>query len=114
MSQSRNHAAITFHEGLKLVEAAEKYKVIVQDGAEQRSNPCARSMAEYLHSGKLGEVYMAKGLCYKWRDTIGKTPDGPVPAGVDYDLWLGPAPKQTILKKQVSLQLALELGLWKW
>jgi predicted dehydrogenase len=83
-----------FFEGQKLVEAADKYKLIVQDGAEQRSNPCAQTMAEYLHSGKLGEVYMAKGLCYKWRDTIGKTPDGPVPAGVDYDLWLGPAPKR--------------------
>lgn len=82
------------YEGQKLVEAAEKYKVIVQDGAEQRSNPCSLSMAEYLHSGKLGEVYLAKGLCYKWRDTIGKTPDGPVPDGVDYDLWLGPAPKR--------------------
>ena len=44
-----------FYEGRKLVEAAEKYKLIVQDGAEQRSNPCAKSMAEYLHSGKLGE-----------------------------------------------------------
>jgi predicted dehydrogenase len=83
-----------FWEGQKLVEAAEKYKLIVQDGAEQRSNPCALSMAEFLHKGNLGEVYMAKGLCYKWRDTIGKTPDGPVPSGVDYDLWLGPAPKR--------------------
>ncbi|NQU51784.1 MAG: Gfo/Idh/MocA family oxidoreductase [Bacteroidetes bacterium] len=82
------------YEGQKLVEAAEKYDVIVQDGAEQRSNPCAISMADYLHSGKMGEVYMAKGLCYKWRDTIGKTPNEPVPAGVNYDMWLGPAPKQ--------------------
>ncbi|MCE5345877.1 MAG: Gfo/Idh/MocA family oxidoreductase [Bacteroidales bacterium] len=81
-----------FYEGRKLVEAAEKYKKIVQDGAEQRSNPCAQSMAKFLHDGNLGEVYMAKGLCYKWRDTIGKTPDEPVPAGVDYNLWLGPAP----------------------
>lgn len=83
-----------FFEGQKLVEAASKYDVIVQDGAEQRSNPCSRSMAEFLHSGRLGEVYMAKGMCYKWRDTIGKTPDEPVPEGVDYDLWLGPAPKR--------------------
>lgn len=83
-----------FYEGQKLVEAAEKYSVIVQDGAEQRSNPAAQSMADYLHSGKLGEVFMAKGLCYKWRDTIGKTSDASVPPGVDYDLWLGPAPKR--------------------
>ena len=104
-------------EGQKLVEAARKYKVIVQDGAEQRSNPCALSMAEYLHSGKLGEVYMAKGMCYKWRQSIGKYPDGPMQPdekfaltlggksiekpytreylkNVDYDLWQGPAQVQ--------------------
>ena len=96
-----------FFEGRKLVEAAEKYKLIVQDGAEQRSNPCAQSMAEYLHSGKLGEVYMAKGLCYKWRDTIGKTPDEPVPAGVDYDLWLGPAPERQFSKNRFHYN-------WHW
>jgi predicted dehydrogenase len=103
------------YEGQKLVEAAEKYDVIVQDGAEQRSNPCAVSMADYLHSGKMGEVYMAKGICYKWRDSIGIYPDGPMKEGekfaftvgskyyikpytkkyllkVDYNLWQGPAP----------------------
>lgn len=96
-----------FFEGQKLVEAAEKYKLIVQDGAEQRSNPCAQSMAEYLHSGKLGEVYMAKGLCYKWRDTIGKTPEEPVPDGVDYDLWLGPAPKRPFSKNRFHYN-------WHW
>lgn len=96
-----------FFEGQKLVEVAEKYKLIVQDGAEQRSNPCAHSMAEYLHSGKLGEVYMAKGLCYKWRDTIGKTPEEPIPAGVDYDLWLGPAPKRPFSKNRFHYN-------WHW
>lgn len=96
-----------FYEGRKLVEAAEKYNVIVQDGAEQRSNRCAQSMAEFLHGGKLGEVYMAKGLCYKWRDTIGKTPDGPVPPGVDYDLWLGPAPKRPFSKNRFHYN-------WHW
>jgi predicted dehydrogenase len=83
-----------FFEGQQLVKAAKEYGLVVQDGAEQRSNPCAQSMAKFLHSGKLGEVYLAKGLCYKWRDTIGKTAEEPVPEGVHYDLWLGPAPKR--------------------
>jgi len=82
------------YEGQKLVEAAKKYKVIVQDGAEQRSNPCAQTMAKFLHEGGLGEVYMAKGMCYKWRPTIRHYEDEPVPSGVHYDLWLGPAPQR--------------------
>jgi predicted dehydrogenase len=80
------------YEGLKLLEAVRRYRVLVQDGSGQRSNPCSQSMAKFLHGGGLGEVYMAKGICYKWRNTIGRFPDEPVPAGVDYDLWLGPAP----------------------
>src|SRR5690606_416070 len=68
----------TVHEGQKLIEAANKYDVIVQDGSDQRSCYSAISATDYLHSGKLGEVYLAKGMCYKWRDSIGKYPDGPM------------------------------------
>ena len=96
-----------FYEGQKLVEAAEKYGLIVQDGAEQRSNPCAQSMADFLHEGNLGEVYMAKGLCYKWRDTIGTAPEEAVPPGVDYDLWLGPAPNRPFTKNRFHYN-------WHW
>ncbi len=94
-------------EGQKLVEAAKKYRVLVQDGAEQRSNPCAQTMAKFLHGGGLGEVYMAKGICYKWRNTIGRYPDEAVPAGVDYDLWLGPAPKRPFNKNRFHYN-------WHW
>jgi predicted dehydrogenase len=94
-------------EGQKLVEASKKYNVIVQDGAEQRSNPCGQSMAKFLHDGGLGEVYLAKGLCYKWRNTIGHTPDSPVPDGVDYDLWLGPARKRPFSKNRFHYN-------WHW
>ncbi len=97
-----------FFEGQKLVEAAEKYPhAIVQDGAEQRTNPCSQSAVEYLRSGGLGEVYMAKGLCYKWRETIGRTPDEPIPPGVHYDLWLGPAPKRPFSKNRFHYN-------WHW
>lgn len=96
-----------FFEGQQLVKAAKKYDVIVQDGAEQRSNPCSRSMAKFLHEGGLGEVYLAKGLCYKWRDTIKKTPDEFVPKGVHYDLWLGPAPKRPFSRNRFHYN-------WHW
>ena len=95
------------YEGRKLVEAAKKYKVLVQDGAEQRSNPCAQTMAKFLKDGGLGEVYMAKGICYKWRNTIGRYPDEPVPKGVDYDLWLGPAQKRPFNKNRFHYN-------WHW
>jgi predicted dehydrogenase len=78
-------------EGRKMVEAAAKYKRIVQIGTQSRSSPALQEAVQKLREGVIGEVYMARGLCFKWRDTIGKKKDGPVPAGVHYDTWLGPA-----------------------
>jgi predicted dehydrogenase len=81
-------------EGRRLVEAAEKYGRVVQAGTQCRSNKGIQDAVEFLRAGKLGKIYMAKGLCYKPRGSIGHKPDGPVPAGVDYNLWLGPAPER--------------------
>ncbi len=81
----------TIWEGQKMVEAARKYKRVVQCGMQNRSIYGVRKAIEFLHSGELGEIYMAKGLCYKPRNTIGHKPNGPVPEGLDYDMWLGPA-----------------------
>src|SRR4051794_2379616 len=78
-------------EGRRTVEAARKYGKIVQAGTQGRSNQGIKDAVEFLRSGKLGKVYMAKGLCYKPRGSIGHKPDGPVPEGLDYDLWVGPA-----------------------
>ncbi len=47
---------------------------------------------EAVNGGLIGDIYMAKGLCYKRRNTIGKKPDSPVPAGVNWDIFRGPAP----------------------
>ena len=81
-------------EGRKLVEAARKYKRIVQHGTQCRSSSALREAVQGLQDGIIGDVYMARGLCFKWRNTIGKTPDEPVPDGVHYDAWLGPAPER--------------------
>ena len=79
-------------EGRKAVEAARKYDRIVQAGTQCRSHKGIQDAMEFLHSGKLGNIYMAKGLCYKPRGSIGHKADSDVPAGVDYNLWTGPAP----------------------
>ena len=84
----------TYWEGRKVVEAARKYNRIVQHGTNSRGSVALREAMQKLEEGVIGDVYMARGLCFKWRDTIGKKVDAPVPEGVDYDLWLGPAPKR--------------------
>jgi predicted dehydrogenase len=79
-------------EGKQLVAAAAKYNRIVQHGTQSRSSVGAKEAIQQLRSGLIGDVYLARGLCYKWRATIGRTAKEAVPAGVNYDLWLGPAP----------------------
>lgn len=94
-------------EGRKMVEAARKHDRIVQTGLQIRSSIAIQAAVDFLHSGQLGEVYMAKGLCYKWRDTIGHTPDEPVPNGVHYNLWIGPAPKRPFSRNRFHYN-------WHW
>lgn len=79
-------------EGRRMVEAARRYGKVVAAGMQNRSIAGVIQAMKFLHEGGLGDVYMARGLCFKPRDTIGKMNDAPVPAGVNYDLWLGPAP----------------------
>ena len=78
-------------EGRQLANAAKKYGRCVQHGTQIRSNPAIREAIQHIKDGLLGEVYMARGLCYRWRPTIGEFPDSEAPDGVDYNLWLGPA-----------------------
>jgi predicted dehydrogenase len=79
-------------EGQRLIEAARKYGRMVQVGSQSRSTALKIRAIELLKQGVIGNVYMAKGLCYKWRPSIGHTPDEPTPPGVNWDLFLGPAP----------------------
>ncbi len=79
-------------EGGQLVRAAAKYNRIVQHGTQSRSTPDVMDAVKKLQGGLIGDVYLSRGLCFKRRDTIGHTPVSPVPAGVDYNLWTGPAP----------------------
>ena len=94
-------------EGAQLVEAAKKYNRIVQHGTQSRSNAAVCEAIGHLRDGLIGEVYLARGLCYKWRDTIGKAPVQPVPAGVDYNLWTGPAPLKPFTRNRFHYN-------WHW
>jgi predicted dehydrogenase len=79
-------------EGRKIVQAAGKYNRICQTGTQSRSMKGFQEAIQFLKDGKLGKIKLARGLCYNPRPSIGHTEDSPVPAGIDYNLWLGPAP----------------------
>jgi predicted dehydrogenase len=80
-------------EGEKMIEAAHRYNKIVQAGTQSRSSLGIKEAVAWVQKGNLGKIRVARALCYKPRPSIGKT-QGPqaVPATVDYNLWLGPAP----------------------
>jgi len=78
-------------EGRQMIEAARKYNRIVQVGFQNRSIPNVRKAMQALRNGVIGDVYMAKGLCYKPRGSFGMSENSAPPAGLHYDLWLGPA-----------------------
>ena len=78
-------------ESRKMIEAARKYNRVVQVGAQTRSGPYMKGAIDYIRSGNLGEIHFAKVYNSKLRSPIGKRPDMPVPEGVNYEMWLGPA-----------------------
>lgn len=94
-------------EGRRCVEVARKYNKICQTGTQSRSNPGMIEAMEYVQSGKIGEVSLARGLCYKPRGSIGPKGDYPIPANINYDLWLGPAPLAPLTRKQLHYD-------WHW
>jgi len=80
-------------EGNLLVRAANKYGKCVQHGTQNRSSESVRNAIQFLRDGKLGKVRMAKAINHQLREPIGRAPESDPPPGVNYDLWLGPAPK---------------------
>ncbi|HOZ45296.1 MAG TPA: Gfo/Idh/MocA family oxidoreductase [Candidatus Hydrogenedentes bacterium] len=79
-------------ESRKMIEAARKYKRVVQVGAQNRSAEYCYKAFEYLRSEAFGDIHFVRVLNSKSRGTIGFQPDKETPEGVDYDMWLGPAP----------------------
>jgi len=87
-------------EGRKMVEAARKYDKIVQCGLNNRSSKNIREAIQFLHDGGIGEVFMARALCFKARDSYGYAKDSLPPATFHYDRWLGPAPYRPYNEKR--------------
>jgi predicted dehydrogenase len=87
-------ASHVFREGRLLIEAAAKHKRVVQHGTQMRSSAVTARAAEVLASGVLGEIKATKAWNCQRQTPPKKAPDGEVPKGVNYDLWLGPAPKR--------------------
>jgi len=83
--------SLTVFEGRKVIEAAEKYKRVVQVGTQNRSGDYAWAAAEYIKSGKLGKVLYVKSYNMLNTGRWEPKPDAPVPRELDWDRWLGPA-----------------------
>ena len=98
-------------EGRQMVQAVAKYDRIVQAGMQSRSSYGIRAAVEFIRKGGLGEIKLARGLCYKQRPSIGRA-DGPLEIppeiGADgFDLWCGPAPKEALRRKRLHYD-------WHW
>ncbi|WP_299468398.1 Gfo/Idh/MocA family oxidoreductase [uncultured Gimesia sp.] len=86
------------HEGRQLVNAARKYKRVVQHGTNLRATPVYQQAWKQIQDGAIGKVMMVKAINNQRRALYPPRPDEPVPSGVNYDLWLGPAQKRPFNK----------------
>ncbi len=95
-------------EGRRLVEISRSTGKLCQAGTQIRSSSGCRAAIEFLRSGKLGELKVARGLCYKRRTTIGRAQgETAIPKTVDYDLWCGPAPRRPLTRLRLHYD-------WHW
>ena len=95
-------------EGRRMVEFARHHKKVMQAGTQRRSDPAVRQAIQYIHDGGIGQVQVARALCYKRRKSIGDVtgPQEPPPS-VHYGLWLGPAPEKPVEREQFHYD-------WHW
>lgn len=96
-----------FREGTLLVQAARKNKCVLQHGTQMRSSAVTAQAREILQSGLLGEIKMAKAWNVQRHSHRPAVADAPTPKGVNYDLWLGPAPARKFNPNRFH-------GNWQW
>jgi len=90
-----------------MVQVARKEGRICQTGTQIRSNRGTQEAIDFIQSGGIGDVKVARGTCYKRRNSIGHASQRDVPSGVDYNLWLGPAPERPFTKNRFHYN-------WHW
>lgn len=83
-----------YDEGPLIIAAAKRYGRVVQQGSQMRSSPVSAKARKLLDNGIIGKVLVARAWTAETRSAVKPVPDSPVPKGVDYDRWLGPAPKR--------------------
>ena len=95
-------------EGRVMTQWARKLGRMCQMGVQSRSMTGTREMMEFVKSGKIGRVNAAHAICFRLRESIGlvNTP-APIPPGLDFDLWAGPAPKEIPVRKRLHYD-------WHW
>ena len=89
MSTAKSRPATTSTKASGWWQVARETKRMMQIGSQHRSTPFKMRAMEAMQGGLIGNVYLAKGLCYKRRASIGHQADSPTPPGVDWDLFLG-------------------------
>ena len=94
-------------EGRQMVAAARKYQRHVQDGTQSRSGPHYLEAMEMLRSGKIGKIHLVKAWNSQRRPRADAVPDGPVPQGLDWNIWQGPAPEQPFNANRYTYA-------WRW
>jgi len=100
-------ACYNIYEGMRVIQVQRETKRIMQVGSQHRSWPFKVRAISALQQGLIGKLYMAKALCYKLRPSIGHTPDTPTPPGLNWDLFLGPAPMRPFNEKRFAYY-------WHW
>src|SRR3954452_20775838 len=100
-------ACYNIYEGHKMIEVQKQTKRLLQVGSQHGSTPFKMKPIEALQGGLIGKIYMSKGLCYKRRPSIGHTADSATPPGLNWDLFLGPAPMRPFNEKRFKYY-------WHW
>ena len=97
-------ASHTVWEGRRMVEATKRFNKIVQVGTMNRSRPAVQQAIKFMQEGGIGKVYMARGLCFKPRPSIGKYPDGPMAPGEKYKLNVEATTRRADLRRAVPVE----------